>query len=71
MQQSLQATEKLTPILKEKGLDSIGCDRIHQTQRLRTYTSLSLKTPRGKAIVQVANALAGYRALRKKQGRRI
>ncbi|BAZ52327.1 HlyD family secretion protein [Nostoc sp. NIES-4103] len=40
LQQSLQAVQKLTPILKEKGLDSIGRDRINQKQRLQALQQL-------------------------------
>jgi HlyD family secretion protein len=38
--QSLQAVQKLTPILKDKGLDSIGRDRTNQQQRLQSLKEL-------------------------------
>ena len=40
LQQSLQAVQKLTPILKEKGLDSIESDRANQKQRLQALREL-------------------------------
>ncbi|WP_375512526.1 NHLP bacteriocin system secretion protein [uncultured Nostoc sp.] len=40
LQQSLQAVQKLTPILKDKGLDSIGRDRANQKQRLKALREL-------------------------------
>ncbi|WP_193199326.1 NHLP bacteriocin system secretion protein [Nostoc sp. MG11] len=40
LQQSLEAVKKLTPILKEKGLDSIKRDRDNQTQRLQALQKL-------------------------------
>ncbi|MEH2142005.1 NHLP bacteriocin system secretion protein [Nostoc sp.] len=40
LQQSLQAVQKLTPILKEKGLDSIESDRVNQKQRLKALRQL-------------------------------
>ncbi|MEH2068019.1 MAG: NHLP bacteriocin system secretion protein [Nostoc sp.] len=40
LQQSLQAVQKLTPILKDKGLDSIESDRANQKQRLEALREL-------------------------------
>lgn len=40
LQQSLQAVQKLTPILKDKGLDSIESDRTNQKQRLKALREL-------------------------------
>lgn len=38
--QNLQAVQKLTPILREKGLDSIGRDRANQTQSLKALREM-------------------------------
>ncbi len=40
LQQSIQALQKVTPILKDKGQDSIKRDRINQTQRLQALQKL-------------------------------
>jgi HlyD family secretion protein len=40
LQQNLQAVQKLTPILREKGLNSIQRDRINQTQNLKALREL-------------------------------
>ncbi|MEH1844451.1 MAG: NHLP bacteriocin system secretion protein [Nostoc sp.] len=40
LQQSLQAVQKLTPILKQKGLDSIESDHANQKQRLEALREL-------------------------------